>query len=258
MKNFDIYFPESNYSFPMVFVKGTGDTSFLFGDELKLNIRIRDFYISKYPVTQQLWELIMGSNPAAAKGSNRPVETVSYNDIVSGTGFLKKLNELEEIKKTIPGGLLYRLPAETEWEYAARGGTYWKDGFHFSGGDDITTVGWYEDNAGKITDPIILRQLKNTAKGTETHEVGRKAPNQLGIFDMSGNVWEWCQDYFQSDAYMIPVDGSSCRIESPERVLRGGCHHNWAIHCTVYKRYAIGPDAADGCIGFRIALSGNL
>ena len=252
MTNFDIYFPEIDYGFPMVLVKGPGDTTYLFGDDLKLNICINDFFISKYPVTQRLWEYITGSNPAAVKGSNRPVETVSYNDITSDMGFLKKLNELDVIKETIPAGLSFRLPSETEWEYAARGGIHWKDGFYFSGSNDINTVGWYENNAGKMTDPIILRLLKNTEKGTETHEVGQKAPNQLGIFDMSGNVWEWCQDYFQRDPYKIPNDGSPCQIESPERVLRGGCHHNWAIHCTVHKRYEIAPDFADGCIGFRI------
>jgi sulfatase modifying factor 1 len=257
MSGFDIYFPGIDYSFPMVFVKGTADNTYLFGDDLKLNIRISDFFISKYLVTQRLWEYIMGSNRSAVKESNRPVETVSYNDITQGSGFLKKLNELGEIKKSIPAALSFRLPTETEWEYAARGGVHWKDGFHFSGSNDIDSVAWYENNAGKITDPIILRQLKNTEKGTQTHEVAQKAPNQLGIFDMSGNVWEWCQDYFQNDAYKIPLHGKPCQIESPEKVLRGGCHHNRAIHCTVYKRYAIVPDAADGCIGFRIAASIN-
>ena len=242
----------------MVFVKGTEDSTYLFGEDQKLNIHIKDFFISKYLVTQQLWENVMKSNPAAGKGSNRPVETVSYNDISSDGGFLEKLNALGEIKELIPTGLSFRLPSETEWEYAARGGMHWKDGFQFSGSNDINEVGWYENNAGNITDPAILRQLKNTEKGTETHEVGQKAPNQLDIFDMSGNLWEWCEDYFQKDSSKIPIDGSPCRIESPERVLRGGCHHNWAIHCTVHKRYAIIPEAADGCIGFRIAASNNL
>ena len=257
MKNFDLYFPEMNYSFPMIFVKGTGDTTYLFGENMTVNIRIRDFFISKYLITQQLWESVMKCNPSAVKASNRPVETVSYNDITSEMGFLKNLNELDEIKKDIPTGLTLRLPTETEWEYAARGGIHWKDKFHFSGSNDINTVGWYENNAGKIMDPSLLRKLKNTEKGTETHEVGQKAPNQLGIFDMSGNVWEWCQDYFQNDVDKMPLDGTPCQVESPERVLRGGCHHNWAIHCTVYKRYEIAPHAADGCIGFRIAASIN-
>jgi formylglycine-generating enzyme required for sulfatase activity len=255
MSGFDIYFPGIDYSFSMVLVKGTGDTTYSFGGDLKLSIRISDFFISRYLVTQRLWEHVMGNNPAAVKGSNKPVETVSYNDITHGSGFLGKMNELGEIKQSIPAGLSFRLPTESEWEYAARGGVHWTDGFHFSGSNDINAVGWYENNAGKITDPIVLRQLKNTEKGTETHEVGQKAPNQLGIFDMSGNVWEWCHDYFQADAHKMPLDGKPCQVESGERVLRGGCHHNWAIHCTVHKRYAIAPDSADGCIGFRLAAS---
>jgi formylglycine-generating enzyme len=258
MSGFDIYFPEIEYHFPMVFVKGTAGSTYLFGNDLKLNIGISDFLMSKYLVTQRLWEYVMGSNPSTFKGSNRPIETISYNDITDPGGFLRKLNELGEIKPSIPARLCFRLPTETEWEYAARGGIYWKDGFSFSGSNDINSVGWYENNGGKITDPTILRQLKNTEKGTETHEVGQKAPNQLGIFDMSGNVWEWCQDYFQDDAYKIPLDGKPCPLQCPERVLRGGCHHNWAMHCTVYKRYAITPESADECIGFRIVGSNNV
>jgi len=242
----------------MVFVKGTGNATYLFGDDLTLNIRISDFFISRYLVTQRLWEYVMGRNPAAFKGSNRPVETISYNDITCGGGFLEKFSGNDKIKTTIPAGVSFRLPTETEWEYAARGGMDWKERLHFSGSNDINSVGWYENNAGNIKDPAILRQLKNTEKGTETHEVGQKAPNQLGIFDMSGNVWEWCQDYYQREGQKIPLDGAPCLVESKERVLRGGCHHNWAIHCTVYKRYAIGPDFADECIGFRIVGSINL
>jgi sulfatase modifying factor 1 len=207
MSSFDIYFPEIDYRYPMVLVKGTGDTPYLFGNDLRLNIHIKDFFISKYLVTQRLWEYVMGNNAAAVKGSDRPIETVSYNDITAENGFLLKLNVFGEIKETIPAGLSFRLPTETEWEYAARGGVHWKDGFHFSGSNDINTVGWYENNAGKITDPILLQQLKNTEKGTETHEVAQKAPNQLGIFDMSGNVWEWCHDDFSTDAYKIPLNG---------------------------------------------------
>lgn len=252
MTDFSIYFSEINYHFPMVWVKGTGNAGYLFGDDQKLNIRINDFFISKYPVTQRLWKYVRGNNPAAVKGEDRPVETVSYPDIAEEGGFLEKLNE---IKEGIPAGLRFRLPSETEWEYAARGGMHWQDGFHFSGSNDINAVGWYENNAGPITDLALLRPLKNTEKGTETQAVGLKAPNQLGVSDMSGNVWEWCEDYFQNDVCKIPADGTPCRTENPERVLRGGCHHNWAIHCTVYKRYAIVPNAADGCIGFRVAAS---
>ncbi len=258
MKNFEIFFRAINYLLPMVFVKGTEEAPYLFGDDdLKPEIHFDDFFISKYTITQQVWEYVMGNNPSTSKGTNKPVDTVSYDSIRSNKGFLEKLNGLQELKESVPTALSFRLPSETEWEYAARGGKHWRDGFQFSGSNDIDLVAWYENNAGKITNPAVLRHLKNTEKGTTTHEVGRKAANQLGIFDMSGNVWEWCEDYFQKDPNRIPVDGSPCRFESAERVLRGGCHHNWPIHCTVHKRYAITPDAADGCIGFRIVASGK-
>jgi formylglycine-generating enzyme len=255
MTDFELYFPETDYRFPMVFVKGTGNGTYLFGTEDKISIVIKDFYISKYPVTQRLWENIIGHNPSHFIGVNRPVETVSFSDITRNNGFLDKLNSSRGSSYKLNSDTVFRLPSETEWEYAARGGTHWTDGFIFSGSDDSNSVAWYEQNSGKYFEPGILTKLKNTEKGTETHDVGLKLPNQLGIHDMCGNVWEWCQDYFHSDIQEIPKDGSPCVYESGDRVLRGGCHHNWDIHCTVSKRYEIFPEAKDECIGFRIAAS---
>jgi formylglycine-generating enzyme len=117
----------------------------------------------------------------------------------------------------------FRLPSETEWEYAARGGPHWLDGFRFSGSDDVDSVAWYDRR-----------------HGDHTQRVAQKAPNQLGVHDMSGNIWEWCQDVFTRDVATI---------------LRGGCFHNWAVHCTVSKRYEIAHDYHDGCIGFRLVFS---
>lgn len=131
-----------------------------------------------------------------------------------------------------------RLPSETEWEYAARGGPNWRDGFRYSGSNDIAAVAWYHRCHGDHTQPVSL-----------------KACNQLGLFDMSGNVWEWCQDTYQPAVDVIPTDGASFAGPGDERVLRGGCFHNWAIHCTVSKRYAIGRQCHDGCIGFRLVIS---
>jgi formylglycine-generating enzyme required for sulfatase activity len=88
-----------------------------------------------------------------------------------------------------------------------------------------------------------------------THEVATKAPNQLGIYDMSGNVWEWCQDACVDDIDQVPADGTPWLGASPERRLRGGCHTNWDLHCTVSWRYGIEPGAHDGCIGFRLVLA---
>jgi formylglycine-generating enzyme required for sulfatase activity len=251
MTDLDIYFPATNYRFPLIFVEGTRDTTYSFGDREKVAIHVNDFFISKFQVTQQLWQYIIGNNPSHFGGQDRPVENVSFNNITQENGFLHKLNLSFGDKYK----LIFRLPSETEWEYAARGGTHWADDFQYSGSNDINNAGWYDQNSGKSNDPEILSRLKNHEKGTATHNVGQKLPNQLGIFDMSGNVWEWCQDYFQRDIHKIPKDGTPYSEGNNDRVLRGGCHHNWAIHCTVSKRYEIVPEAKDECIGFRIAAS---
>lgn len=253
MKDFDIYFPEIDYRFPMKLVEGTVDSTFSLGDDEKADIHINNFFISKFQITQKLWEYIMGNNPSHFSGQDRPVENISFNDIRQKNGFLDKLN----VTKGNEYKLTFRLPSETEWEYAARGGPNWKDDFQFSGSNNMNNVGWYDQNSGKFNDIETLSKLKNHEKGTTTHNVGQKQPNQLGIFDMSGNVWEWCQDYFQSDFQKIPKDGSAFLEKTNERVLRGGCHHNWAIHCTVSKRFGIVPEAKDECIGLRVVASMN-
>jgi formylglycine-generating enzyme required for sulfatase activity len=231
----ELKFEEINYTFPMIFVRGTNNEYFLFGPENEhFRVRVKDFYISRYPVTQILWKHIMGSNPAHFTADHHPVENVSYDDIASENGFLERINA-KVFKGNMSGQ--FRLPTETEWEYAARGGIHWQDYFIFSGSDNIDEVGWYKHNSGN-----------------ESKTVGQKKPNQLGLYDMCGNLWEWCSDYFQSNTNSIPRDGSPCTEESADRVLRGGCYHNWGIHCTVMKRYAIGAIYKDPCIGFRLVL----
>lgn len=244
MDNIELKFEEINYVFPLVFIKGTNAKPFLFAAENDAQeINVKDFFISKFTVTQILYEHIMGFNPADNKGRNIPVECVSYDDIVMKNGFLEKLNSStikEEMSKKFENtsSLQFRLPSETEWEYAAKGGIHWSDGFIFSGSNNIDEVGWYKYNSLDRSEPV-----------------GQKKPNQLGIYDMSGNVWEWCSDYFHSDTSKIPKDGSPCLDTSADRVLRGGCFHNWAIHCTATKRYAIIPEHKDPCISFRLVLS---
>jgi sulfatase modifying factor 1 len=239
MIDFDLYFPEIDYQYPMTYVEGTQNSTYLFGETDKVEISINDFFIARYPVTQKLWEFIIGTNPSSTKEAERPVDNVSFLDITTKDGFLDRLNNYIAGNKSYGIKPVYRLPSESEWEYAARGGLHWKDNYLFSGSNDISAVAWQGD--------------KNS--GTETHPVGKKKANQLGIHDMCGNVWEWCQDYFQRDIHLVPKDGQPYLTTTDDRVLRGGCHHNWPIHCTVSKRYEIGEQFKDGCIGFRVALS---
>jgi sulfatase modifying factor 1 len=244
MNEIILKFEGINYNFPLVLVEGTGNGHYLFGLENdQLRIRIKNFFISRYPVTELLWKHVMGANPAHSPHDNKPVENVSYNDIVSEQGFLQMINRkgfnVEPNKYLEPlQPIQFRLPTETEWEYAARGGVYWGDYFIYAGSDNIDEVGWYKRNSQDQRRPV-----------------GLKKPNQLGIYDMSGNLWEWCADYFQRDTQKIPLDGTPCNEKSPDHVLRGGCYHNGGIHCTVMKRYEINAEYKDGCIGFRLALS---
>ena len=188
------------------------------------NVILSDYYIGKFEVTQELWYAVMGNNPSYFKGNNLPVEAVSWNDIQE---FIKKLNQ-----KT---GANFRLPTEAEWEYAARGGNKSR-GYKYSGSNNIGDVAWYTDNSGD-----------------KTHQVGTKAPNELGIYDMSGNVWEWCQDWYSnysSSSQTNPKGASS----GSARVLRGGSWFSDAWNCRVSFRYYNNPDDGYYFIGFRLVL----
>lgn len=230
---------EATHEMEMIFVPGTNGSPYLFGvDSMQHEIDVGDFYIGKFPVTQSLWMHIMGeaANRSNVRGDHRPVQNVNWYDVTNEGGFLDKINASEIFGKQFK----FRLPSETEWEYAARGGPHWKDNFILSGGNDANKVCWYRDNSGD-----------------RMHEVGWKQPNQLGLYDMSGNQWEWCQDLFIRDTNQIPVDGSPYEASGTDRVLRGGCYHNYHVHCTVSKRYEIFPEFGDGCISFRLVLAAN-
>ncbi|HAD14119.1 MAG TPA: hypothetical protein DCF33_16975, partial [Saprospirales bacterium] len=180
------------------FTMGSDDKE---ADECPHKVTVPSFRISKYEVTQAQWRAVMGSDPPGLynKGCDEcPVERVSWDDVQE---FLKKLNQLT--------GVDYRLPTEAEWEYAAKGGQAGlKSAYQYAGSDKLDEVGWYDGNY-KIGNTF---GEKNT-----THPVGQKKPNQLGLYDMSGNVWEWCQDTYGP----YPCDKKT-KKEERLRVLRGG------------------------------------
>ena len=177
-------------------------------------VSVKDFYIGKYPVTQAQWKKVMGDNKNRSyfKGDDLPVEGVSWRN---AQAFIAKLNEMT--------GLNYRLPTEAEWEYAARGGGKSKN-YEYSGSNDLAKVGWYVKNSGRKTQPV-----------------GSLAPNELGLYDMSGNVWEWCEDDWHDNYENAPDDGSAWVNEprGSSRVLRGGSWSGNSEHCRVAIRHYI-------------------
>ena len=186
---------------------------------------INDYYMGKYEVTQALWEAVMGSNPSYFKGDNLPVEKVSWNDCQE---FISKLNGLT--------GRKFRLPTEAEWEYAARGGKK-RRGYQYSGSSNITDVAWYDGNSG-----------------SKPHPVGTKQANELGIYDMSGNVYEWCLDWYgsySSSSQTNPTGADSGSF----RVFRGGGWGIYARGCRLSYRYIFTPDDRRSYLGLRLALS---
>ena len=184
-----------------------------------------DYYIGKYEVTQALWKAVMGNNPSGFKGDNLPVEMVGWDDCQE---FIGKLNRIT--------GKKFRLPTEAEWEYAARGGNKSR-GYQYSGSNNLSDVAWYDDNSGN-----------------KTHAVGTKQPNELGIYDMSGNVWEWCQDWYGAYSSSSQVNPTGANSGS-SRMIRGGCWISGARGCRSSYRYDCTPGYRRNGVGLRLVLS---
>ena len=223
-------FTVEGVSFRMVRVEGG---TFLMGskdskaesDEKPMHlVTLSTYSIGETEVTQELWQAVMGSNPSYFKGAKRPVEKVSWEDCQQ---FIQKLNQLT--------GKRFRLPTEAEWEYAARGGNKSK-GYKYAGGNDIGSVAWYSGNSGNAT-----------------HDVATKQANELGLYDMSGNVYEWCQDW-----YGKYTRGAQTNPTGPQggsiRVYRGGSWGSSAGDCRSSYRFGNAPSYIGGFLGLRLAL----
>ena len=222
-------------SFTMIKVEGgtfqmgatseQGDNAY--DDEYPVHsVTLSDYYIGETEVTQELWQAVMGSKPSKFKGSQRPVERVSWKDCQE---FITRLNQLT--------GKNFRLPTEAEWEYAARGGNN-SQGYKYSGSNTIGNVAWYDDNSN-----------------SRTHDVKTKTPNELGIYDMSGNVREWCQDWYNSNYYSnSPQTNPTGPSTGSHRVYRGGGWYYGAEDCRVSFRRSYDPDFGSSSLGLRLCL----
>ena len=227
--------------FKMIFVKG-GTVTIEHGKE-KTAITVPDFHLAETPVTQELWRAVMGKDPEELwfKGHDkRPVERVSWLDIVKGNpdtkapAFLQQLNESNQLKFKD-----YQLPSEAMWQFAAQGGNLSK-GYPYAGSNHLKEVGWYDKNSHDETKPVKL-----------------KMPNELGVYDMSGNVWEWCQDKWTIDLKKMPQNGLPNKIADDDkndlRVVRGGSWGYSSYDCRVSLRNRdYSYDRIDD-IGFRLS-----
>jgi formylglycine-generating enzyme len=228
--------PEPLKQLELVLIKGgcykMGDTSGD-GDQNERPVHevcVNDFYIGKYPVTQMQWTGTMGSNPSRAPtcGITCPVENVSWNEVQE---FIGKLNQRT--------GKTYRLPTEAEWEYAARGGAKDNKWAGTNSEKELGDYAWYYNNS-------TMR----------SHPVGLKKPNALGLYDMTGNVWEWMSDWYDESYYVkSPKDEPQGAATGRARSLRGGYWGDLSHFARVTRRIGLPPSARGGGYGFRVALS---
>lgn len=221
----------------------------------------KDYWIGETEVTQALWQAVMGQTPTSdgskwsstyGLGDNRPAYYVSWNDIcgTDGTGtstacFLYKLNKLLEDQGLLPAGKKLRLPTDAEWEYAARGGSKSK-GYKYAGSNTIDDVAWYEVNS---------YYKGSSSPDYGTHDVATKQANELGLYDMSGNVYEWCSDWYSSSYYSSsPSTDPTGPSTGSFRVYRGGGWNYYARSCRVADRSGSTPTRRSNFLGLRLAL----
>lgn len=238
-KNNIITFTLRDVSFDMVYIHGDtftmGATAEQESDaecnETPIHIvSLSDYYMGKYEVTQELWQEVMGNNPSYFKCDSNPVEEISWDDCQI---FITNLNKLLASQL---GDKHFALPTEAQWEYAARGGNQSKR-YKYSGSNDIDDVAWYVTNSNK-----------------KTHSVGTKYPNELGLYDMSGNVKEWCQDWYNDYTNETQEDPTGPTFAS-NRVYRGGCWRDRANHCRVSSRAShYSPSFHYNFLGLRLCL----
>ena len=196
---------------------------------------VDDFYIGKYEVTQGEWKTVMGANPASystCSSDNCPIDNVSWDDV---QGFIGKLNSKSGENK-------YRLPTEAEWEYAARSGG---KNERYAGGNDVSSVSWHDVNSGY--------RNQDTPNKATSHPVGKKMPNGLGIYDMSGNAWEMTGDWFEDSYYTkSPRKNPNGPSEGTSRVKRGGCATGFYINSRTSRRSSYEPGTPNHLVGFRL------
>jgi len=192
-------------------------------------VTLDEYYIGKFEVSQKVWQTVTGKNPAHFKDcTDCPVEMISYEDALI---FIDRLNQLS--------GQSFRLPTEAEWEFAAKGGAIRKQ-MRYSGSNKIDEVAWYSRNAGE-----------------RPHPGGLKLPNALGIFDMSGNVFEWTNDWmgrYKNSDQLNPKGAAKGKT----KVIRGGCWFDTNDGCRVHCRVEVEPSEKNGCLGLRLAHDGSL
>ena len=201
----------------------------------------KDYYLGQYEVTQAQWNALMEANPSAFKGDDLPVEKVLWDEVME---FCRKLNESGKA----PAGWKFTLPTESQWEFAAKGGTKSR-GYKYSGGDELEDVAWYNDNSGDVSlkgrqqerDYSILRQNNNN----RTHPVGQKKPNELGLYDMNGNVKEMCLDAIDfnnsghSDGDTAITDAEASAMKDTCVIRDVGFQHNifGLVTCKIFLHF---------------------